>query len=296
MAAVGLNEATYVAVLSHDLKIDLPALEAALRSPARYVGALGSRKTHAKRIAALTESGFGAAEIDRIHSPIGARPRRRPASRGDRPVGDRRGRPGKPRSVTGAGYRGVVLAAGGSRRFGGPLAKQLVEIDGEPAVRRAARVALAARLERVAVVTGHAAGEVRRALAGLEVALVHNPAWREGQSGSVRAGLAAVAAEAAAVVFVACDQPFLTTATIDRLIARHAEGGAAIVAPSWRGRRGAPVLIDRALFPEIDGITGDAGARQLFARHPVAEVAVEDEAPLLDFDSPGDLRRLLAHR
>ena len=71
MAATGLNEATYVAVLSHDLKIDLPALEAALRSPARYVGALGSRKTHAKRIAALEASGFTAAEIGRIHSPIG---------------------------------------------------------------------------------------------------------------------------------------------------------------------------------------------------------------------------------
>lgn len=71
MAAAGLNEATYVAVLSHDLKIDLPALEAALGSPVRYVGALGSRKTHAKRVAALEQSGFTAEEIGRIHSPIG---------------------------------------------------------------------------------------------------------------------------------------------------------------------------------------------------------------------------------
>ena len=71
MAATGLNEATYVAVLSHDLKIDLPALEATLRSPVRYIGALGSRKTQAKRVAALEESGFTADEIGRIHSPIG---------------------------------------------------------------------------------------------------------------------------------------------------------------------------------------------------------------------------------
>ena len=71
LAAVGLDEASYVAVLSHDLKIDLPALEAALRSPARYVGALGSRKTHAKRVAALEEAGFSAEQIGRIHSPIG---------------------------------------------------------------------------------------------------------------------------------------------------------------------------------------------------------------------------------
>ena len=71
MAAIGLNQATYVAVLSHDLKIDLPALEAALRAPVRYIGALGSRKTHAKRVAALEKSGFSAAEILRIRSPIG---------------------------------------------------------------------------------------------------------------------------------------------------------------------------------------------------------------------------------
>ena len=68
---VGLHEASHVVVLSHDLKIDLPALEVALRSPARYIGALGSKKTHKKRVAALQEGGFTEAEIDRIHAPIG---------------------------------------------------------------------------------------------------------------------------------------------------------------------------------------------------------------------------------
>lgn len=68
---VGLHRTTAVAVLSHDLKIDLPALRLALRSPAGYIGALGSKKTHAKRIAALREDGFGDADLARIHSPIG---------------------------------------------------------------------------------------------------------------------------------------------------------------------------------------------------------------------------------
>ncbi len=195
--------------------------------------------------------------------------------------------------MTTPAYRGVVLAAGGSRRFAGPLAKQLVEIDGEPAVRRAARRALESRLDRVVVVTGHVADEVGRAIAGLAVDPVHNPDWRQGQSGSVRAGLGAVSGGAAAVVFMPCDQPFLTADLIDRLIARHAAGGALIVVPAWRGRRGAPVLVDDALFAELATITGDAGARQLFARHPVVEVALDDETPLLDFDSVSELRALL---
>ncbi len=71
LPAVGLDEGTAVAVLSHDLKLDLPALRAALSSPVRYIGALGSRKTHAKRLAALESEGVSAAQLGRIHSPIG---------------------------------------------------------------------------------------------------------------------------------------------------------------------------------------------------------------------------------
>jgi xanthine dehydrogenase accessory factor len=71
LPAIPLNEASCFAVLSHDLKIDLPALEVALRSPAGYIGALGSKKTHRRRVEALRESGYSDQEIDRIRSPIG---------------------------------------------------------------------------------------------------------------------------------------------------------------------------------------------------------------------------------
>ena len=62
---------TAVVTLTHDPKIDDPALAAVLRSNAFYIGALGSRKTHAARVERLTESGFGADEIGRIHGPVG---------------------------------------------------------------------------------------------------------------------------------------------------------------------------------------------------------------------------------
>lgn len=71
LPAVGLHRATAVAALSHDLKIDVPALRLALKSPAGYIGALGSRKTQAKRAAALREEGFTDADLARIHNPIG---------------------------------------------------------------------------------------------------------------------------------------------------------------------------------------------------------------------------------
>jgi len=70
-AKVGLDAATYVCVLSHDPKFDEPALEIALRSPAAYVGAIGSRKTQAKRRDRLKAAGFTESELSRLHGPIG---------------------------------------------------------------------------------------------------------------------------------------------------------------------------------------------------------------------------------
>lgn len=71
LAAADLDASACVVALTHDAKIDNPALAAALRSPARYIGALGSRKTHAKRVAALKEMGITDTEIGRIRAPIG---------------------------------------------------------------------------------------------------------------------------------------------------------------------------------------------------------------------------------
>jgi xanthine dehydrogenase accessory factor len=71
LAQARLDESACVVVLTHDEKIDNPALIAALRSPARYVGALGSRRTHAKRSEALKALGAIDAQIARIHAPIG---------------------------------------------------------------------------------------------------------------------------------------------------------------------------------------------------------------------------------
>jgi xanthine dehydrogenase accessory factor len=70
-AQAGVTGATSICVLTHDPKFDEPALELALRSPARYIGAIGSRRTQAERRERLRASGFGDADLDRIHGPIG---------------------------------------------------------------------------------------------------------------------------------------------------------------------------------------------------------------------------------
>jgi xanthine dehydrogenase accessory factor len=68
---ISLNNQSSVVVLTHDPKFDVPALAGALRSPAGYIGALGSRVTHEKRKAQLRKQGFSETDLDRIRSPIG---------------------------------------------------------------------------------------------------------------------------------------------------------------------------------------------------------------------------------
>jgi xanthine dehydrogenase accessory factor len=71
MAELVPDRRTAVVTLTHDPKLDDPALASALRSPAFYIGALGSKKTHAARLERLAAEGFAAAELARIHGPVG---------------------------------------------------------------------------------------------------------------------------------------------------------------------------------------------------------------------------------
>lgn len=65
------DERTVMCVLTHDPKFDVPLLEVALRSPAAYIGVMGSRRTHEDRLARLRETGLGETELARLRSPIG---------------------------------------------------------------------------------------------------------------------------------------------------------------------------------------------------------------------------------
>jgi molybdenum cofactor cytidylyltransferase len=186
----------------------------------------------------------------------------------------------------------VILAAGGSSRMGEP--KQLLTVAGQPMVRRVTGEVCAAGLDQVAVVVGAHAGQVGRALEGLPVQIVHNPDWQEGMSSSLRTGLGALRQDIDAALIVLADQPGLTAGLLQSLVARYETTRALIVAPFYRGRRGNPVLFDRALFAELLAVEGDQGGRTLLARYPDAleRVVVDDAAVLLDIDTRQDLQTL----
>ena len=182
----------------------------------------------------------------------------------------------------------MVLAAGRSTRMGGPN-KLLAEIGGKPLVRIAAEQALASRAKPVIVVTGHQRERVEAALAGLPVRLVHNPDFADGLGTSLKAGIAAVPADADGVIVCLGDMPQVDAALIDRLIAAFdPEHGALAVMPTFDGKRGNPVLWSRRFFPDLMAIEGDVGARHLIGAtaRPWSRCRSAGKAALVDVDTP----------
>ncbi len=190
----------------------------------------------------------------------------------------------------------IVLAAGRSTRMG-VANKLLSDIEGAPMVRRVVQAALASHARPVLVVTGHQADEVRAALAGLDVAFVHNPDYAGGLSTSLKAGIATLPEAIEGAVVLLGDMPRVTADHIDRLIDAFAtEQGRCICVPVHQGRRGNPVLWSSAFFPQMQQLGGDAGARTLLGAHPdrVREVDLATDAIFLDVDTPEALAKLRA--
>jgi CTP:molybdopterin cytidylyltransferase MocA len=171
---------------------------------------------------------------------------------------------------------GLVLAAGEGRRFGGP--KQLAHVAGRPLIEHA--LAAVRDLDRVVVVLGARADEIRAGadLAGAEVVVCEG--WAEGMGASLRRGLAA-AAGAGEVVIVLADQPFITPEVVARVRAAPGDAARAV----YDRAPGHPVVLRRALLGRVDELRGDAGFRG------VAMTGVEcaDLADPTDIDTQEDL-------
>ncbi len=188
----------------------------------------------------------------------------------------------------------IILAAGQSRRMG-DTNKLLIAVDGKPMVRWAVEAALASAATPVFVVLGHQADKVRDALSGVDVTFVENPEYADGISASVRRGVAALPANVDGAVVILGDMPKVGSTLIDRLVAAYNPvEGRALCIPTWRGKRGNPVLIGKQFFAEVQDLSGDVGARPLISQYPelTCEVDMDDDAALVDIDTPEALGAL----
>ncbi len=187
----------------------------------------------------------------------------------------------------------IILAAGNSSRMRAADANQgvnklLQPLGGRPMLRHVAEAALASAVSDVVVVTGNEKAVVTMALRELPITFADNPDYSKGLSTSLISGLNALPEDCDGAVVLLGDMPAVDSHLLDRLIAAFdpSEDRAIIVA-SHGGRRGNPVLWARQFFAEMRQLSGDAGARALFAPYAgqICEVEAGSDAPLTDIDT-----------
>ncbi len=198
-----------------------------------------------------------------------------------------------PSTRSDAPVSGIVLAAGDSSRMG--RNKLLLQVGGEPVVRRTVRHAIEAGLSPVVVVLGFEADKVQGALEGLSYAPARNAAFDKGINGSVQLGIAHVPAQAPAAIVVLADMPLVTGDMIAAVVERYRETGAPLVISEYDGVRAPPTLYDRSLFAEFTDAEGEGCGKRVVKRHREEAAAVKwPGTALADLDVPQDYERVKA--
>ncbi len=187
----------------------------------------------------------------------------------------------------------IVLAAGSSYRLG--QSKQLVVVDGKTLLEKSTEAALNSGADNVVVVLGAQAALHKKLLEKLPVKIFINESWNKGMGNSLKAGLKYLVSNfptTEAVIIMVCDQPFLTSEHLIKLIATYQKSPTEIIASSYNQTNGVPALFSRSLFNKLLQLDDNQGARKIIHHHQGTMLQVAFPKGEIDLDTPEDLTRL----
>jgi molybdenum cofactor cytidylyltransferase len=182
----------------------------------------------------------------------------------------------------------ILLAAGESKRMG--QLKQGLPLGNSTILEQSIDNLVHSKIDELIVVLGYRAQELREKVTGRPVKTVINPDYEQGMSTSIIAGLHLVDDRAQAVMFALADQPFIGSKIVDILIDEFSRTSKGIVIPTYRGRRGHPVIFAIRYKEELLRLKDDVGGRQVVKEHPddVLEIPVDSEGINVDIDTVSD--------
>jgi len=186
----------------------------------------------------------------------------------------------------------ILLAAGQSKRMG--RLKLLLPFGGSTILEQTIDNLLHSKIDELIVVLGYQAQELMEKVASRRVKVAMNPAYKQGMSTSIIAGLSVVDDKAQALMLALGDQPFISSRVIDRLIDEFFSHNKGIVIPTYQGSRGHPVIFAIKYKGELLGLKGDVGGRQIIKEHPddIVEIPIDSESINTDIDTLTDYYRL----
>ena len=185
---------------------------------------------------------------------------------------------------------GIILAAGSSSRFGSP--KQLLSWRGTTALNSVINTAIETDLAPIIVVLGANADLIKSFVPdNCEVAL--NEVWSQGQSSSLRVGLAHLPEDIEGVLILLCDQPQVNPHFCDSIVQRGLESGK-ITIPYVDDRKANPVFFPKQTLKRLGQVKGDQGGRAIFSEFQVELLPWLDDWMAMDIDTPEDYEKLKA--
>jgi molybdenum cofactor cytidylyltransferase len=190
-------------------------------------------------------------------------------------------------------YGIVLLAAGKSFRLG--QAKQLLNFEGRSLVKRAASIALEIN-DKLIVVTGAQEEKVKEELTGLSTFICINKNYEEGIASSIHAGLNAMQEkfpQIEGVIFIVCDQPFISASLLKQLIRASESKNKGIAASAYGETLGTPVLFQKEYFSNLLQLKGDQGAKKIIQNNMDDVAAVDFPEGIMDIDTMEDYKALI---
>ena len=187
---------------------------------------------------------------------------------------------------------GIILAAGGSSRFGG--VKQLLPWGKTNLINTVIGTAKAAGLEPIVVVLGANSEKIRETIEDPDIQIVNNSNWDKGQSTSLKAGVNGINTDVEGVVFLLCDQPQISVNLVCSVVEEGLRTGKVII-PIIDDRRANPVFFPKSCFDLFEKLEGDAGGRQIVSSCSHTTLQWSDEWMAKDIDKPEDYQILRDH-
>jgi len=188
----------------------------------------------------------------------------------------------------------IILAAGKSARMGS--AKQLLSFRGKSLLQHSIDAALGSSAQRVIVVLGSTKEIIQQELDQSKIQLIGNPLWESGMASSIHFGLEKlknILPEADGAIFMVCDQPYVSTDLLNKLIDKHIATGKNIVASKYADTLGTPTLFHHSLFEELSGLEGDTGAKSLIKKYKNQSESVNFDLGGIDIDTRENYLNLL---
>lgn len=200
----------------------------------------------------------------------------------------------KKRETAKRSYAIIILAAGSSSRMGRP--KQLLQYRGKPLLQHTIDEALGTGVEHIVVILGAHAVKIKENIKKKGVTLLENPDHEEGMASGICMGVHYLTNDREnmkeGILIMLCDQPFVNSGLLVRLIKKQQVTGSGIIASSYKGIKAVPAVFHKNVFPELLSLKGDRGAKSIIRKYGKETETIDFPEGHIDIDTPEDYRTL----